>query len=77
MTTIQAQMVGDNALLARSDFERLVELARRSEMIEVQVDGEELTAQDIMRLANQGGSFEFWNDRGEDIYSTEDGEPIQ
>jgi hypothetical protein len=31
MTTIQAQMFADHALVPRSDFERLLELARRSE----------------------------------------------
>lgn len=77
MTTIQAQIVGDNALLARGDFERLVELARRSETIDVQVERGEFTTQEIMRLAEQGGSFDFWNEEEEGIYSNEDGEPIQ
>ena len=77
MTTIQAQIVGDNALVPRTDFERLVEIARRSEAIEVQVGPDDLPTTDIMRLAEQGGAFQFWLDAGEDIYSLEDGEPVQ
>ncbi len=30
---------------------------------------------DWMRLAATGGSFEFWNDPAEDIYTHEDDEP--
>ena len=30
---------------------------------------------DIMRLVEQGGAFGFWEEEGEDIYSSKDGEP--
>ncbi len=30
-----------------------------------------------MRLAGQGGAFDFWLEEGEDIYSVEDGEPVK
>jgi hypothetical protein len=30
----------------------------------------------IMRLAEQGGAFDFWTEAGEDIYCAEDGEPV-
>jgi Tfp pilus assembly pilus retraction ATPase PilT len=36
----------------------------------------ELTTQDLMYLADKGGSFNFWHDEP-DIYTFEDGEPIQ
>jgi hypothetical protein len=36
----------------------------------------ELTTQDLMVLADRGGSFDFWHDEP-DIYTFEDGEPIQ
>jgi Tfp pilus assembly pilus retraction ATPase PilT len=36
----------------------------------------ELTTQDLMVLADQGGSFDFWHDERE-IYTVADGEPIQ
>lgn len=78
MTTIQAQLVGDNALVPRTDFDRLLEIARRSEAIDLQVlRTDDLSTRDMMRLAEQGGAFQFWLAAGEDIYSREDGEPIQ
>jgi hypothetical protein len=75
MTTIHVQWIGDQALVPKSDLERLVALARNSEPIEVNADAE-ITTLDMMRLADQGGAFNFWNDPGEDIYSLKDGEPI-
>lgn len=71
MTVIHAQLIGDQALLPRSDLERLLELARRSEAVECRLQDE-----DMMRLAEQGGVFEFWREAGEDIYSAQDGEPV-
>jgi len=76
MTTIQAQLIGENALVARTDFDRLVEIARRSEAINLQMIGGDVLTEDMMRLAEQGGSFEFWNDPGEEVYSLADGEPV-
>lgn len=76
MTTIQAQLIGENALVTRTDFDRLVEIARRSEAINLQMIGGDVLTEDMMRLAEQGGSFEFWNDPGEEIYSLADGEPV-
>jgi hypothetical protein len=74
--TIHAQLIGDKAFLPRSDFERLVELAQRSEDIDVQVQEEDVPTLGIMRLAEQGGAFDFWEEEGEDIYSAEDGKPV-
>ncbi len=76
MTTIQAQVVGDSALLPRIDFERLVEIARRSEAIELRLGEDDLPTLGMMRLAEMGGSLGFWNDPAEDVYSAADGEPI-
>lgn len=76
MTTIQAHVVGDNALVPRSDFERLVEIARRQEPIDVQLSDDDLQTADMMRLAEAGGAFDFWLDPGEDIYTINDGEPL-
>lgn len=36
----------------------------------------ELTTQDLMYLADKGGSFDFWHNEPE-TYTIEDGEPIQ
>ncbi len=76
MTVIHAQLFDKGALLPRSEFERLVELARKSEEIEVRLQEDDTPTQSIMRLAEQGGAFDFWREEGEDIYSAEDGEPI-
>jgi hypothetical protein len=76
MTTIHVQWMGDQALVPKSDLERLVELARVTEPIHLDVSADEITTLDMMRLADQGGAFNFWKDPGEDIYSLKDGEPI-
>ena len=74
MTTIHVQSIGDKALLAQEDLDRLVELARRHEEIVVEMHDDASTP-DVMRLAEKGGAFDFWIEAGEDIYSAEDGEP--
>ena len=76
MMIIHAQWFGEQAVVPKHDFERLLELARKSESIDVQAADEELTTQAMMRLAEAGGAFEFWNEAGEDIYSPQDGAPI-
>jgi hypothetical protein len=76
MTTIHVQCIGDKALLPQSEFERLVELAQRYEKITVQMQEDDVPTLGIMRLAEQSGAFDFWQEKGEDIYSIEDGEPV-
>jgi hypothetical protein len=76
MVTIHAQLHGEKALLQRQDLERLLALAQRAEAVELCIDDEDVSAADMMRLAERGGSFEFWHEAGEDIYSATDGEPV-
>jgi hypothetical protein len=76
MTTIHVQCIGDKALLPQSEFERLVDLAQRYEEITVQMQEDDVPTLGIMRLAEQSGAFDFWQEEGEDIYSIEDGEPV-
>ena len=64
MTTIHVQRVGDKALLPQSEFERLVELARQYEKIAVQMHEDDVPTLGIMRLAEQGGAFDFWREAG-------------
>jgi hypothetical protein len=71
MTTVQAQLIGDEAVLPRAVFERLVELARRSEEIELRTVHDDVPTQGIMRLAEQGGAFD-WLAEEEDLYTVED-----
>ena len=76
MTTIHVQCIGNKALLPQNEFERLMELAQRYEKIIVQMQEDDVPTLGIMRLAEQSGAFDFWQDEGEDIYSIEDGEPV-
>jgi len=71
MTTLHAQLIGDNAILPRDEFERLVALARRSDEITLQMETDEAPAVGIMWLAEQGGSFE-WLAAEEDLYTVND-----
>jgi hypothetical protein len=38
---------------------------------------EELNDQEILMLASKSGSFSFWEDEEEDIYTEQDGTPIR
>jgi hypothetical protein len=76
MTAVHAQQVGNQAVLPWAEFERLVELARQHEEVEVRLREDDLPTLGIMRLIDQGGAFDFWQEEGEDIYSIEDGEPV-
>jgi hypothetical protein len=71
MTTLHAQLIGDKAVLPRAEFERLVELARLSEEVELQTDEEEVPTVGIMRLAEQGRAFD-WLAEEEDLYTVND-----
>jgi len=55
MTRLHARSVGDQALLSRTEFEQLVELARRGGEIELDVHEDDVPAFGIMRLGEQGG----------------------
>lgn len=76
MTTVHAQLIGDQALVPRADLEQLLELARQSGEVELQIIEEDVSTKAIMRLADEGGSFGFWSEPGEDIYTLEDGRPV-
>ena len=59
MTIVHAQLVGEQAVLPRAEFEQLMELARRSEPIELRLEEEDVPTFGIMRLAEQGGAFDW------------------
>jgi hypothetical protein len=71
MTILHAQLIGDKAVLPRAEFERLVELARRSEEVELQADEEDVPTVGIMHLAEQGRAFD-WLAEEEDLYTVSD-----
>jgi hypothetical protein len=76
MVTIHAQLIGDLALLSRAELDRLLELARRSESIALELEDDEWSSQTVMRLADAGKAFDFWKEPGEAIYTLQDGEPL-
>ena len=76
MTTIHAEVVGDTAVLPRSEFERLLALARRTESVQVRLEEDGASTVAMMRLAEAGGAFDFWREEGEDVYTEQDGEPV-
>src|SRR5438477_347020 len=77
MTTIHAQLIGDQALLPRRELEQLLELACRSEEVRLQLSEEDVSTLTMMQLAEQGGAFDFWREDGEDIYYAQDGDGSQ
>ncbi|ETX02154.1 MAG: hypothetical protein ETSY2_36125 [Candidatus Entotheonella gemina] len=71
MTTVHAQLVGDKAVLSRAEFERLVELAQATEEIDLQRVEDDVPTIGIMRLAEQGGAFD-WLAGEDDLYTVDD-----
>ena len=76
MTTIHVQHIGDKALLPKNELEQLVELARLHQGIAVEIEDDDMPTLAMMRLAEQGGAFDFWKEDGEDVYTTSDGESV-
>jgi hypothetical protein len=71
MTILHAHLVGDQAVLPRAEFERLIELAKRSEEITVHLEEDDLPTTGLMRLAEQGGAF-AWLAEEEEVYTIDD-----
>lgn len=71
MTTVHAEIVGERATIPRSEFERLVELARKTTPVQVELIDHEIPTAGLMRLAGQGGSFD-WLAEEEDLYTEAD-----
>jgi hypothetical protein len=71
MTVVHAQLVGEQALLSRAEFERLMELARQRGPIELRVEKEVLPTLGLMRLAEQEGAFD-WLAHEDDLYTVDD-----
>ena len=76
MTKIHVQHVGDKALISQDEFEYLIEIAKRYEEVSVQIHEDDVPTLGLMRLMEQGGSFDFWLEAGEEIYCAEDGKPV-
>lgn len=76
MTVIHAQVIGDRVLLPLQEWERIVEIAQRSEEITIHSQPDDLSSSNWMRFIEMGGAFDFWKEEGEDIYTANDGEPV-
>lgn len=76
MTVIHAQVIGDQVLLPLPEWERIIEIAQRSEKIAIQPPEDDPSSSAWMKFIEMGGAFDFWKEPGEDIYSLEDGEPV-
>jgi hypothetical protein len=76
MTTIHVQQVGDKAVVSQEELQRLIDIARRCDDVVVKQHEDDIPTIGIMQLAEQGGSFDFWMEPGEDIYSVEDGATV-
>jgi hypothetical protein len=71
ITIVNAELIGDKAILSRRDFERLVELAGRNEEIDLRIDEDSVLTDGTMRLAEVGKSFD-WLAEEEDLYTAAD-----
>lgn len=76
MTTVYAEIVGDKLLVSRIGLEQLVELAKRTEPVKLQIISSDVSTRDLMRLSENGGSFDFWADPKVVNYSANDGKSL-
>lgn len=72
--TIHAQTIGPNTVVPREEFDKLIELARSSGEVDVELtdgaDGD-LPSHSIAQLALEGGAFDRLHDEP-DVYSVGD-----
>jgi hypothetical protein len=71
MTTLHVRWIGDDALVPRAELERLLELARRSEQVQVEPQSDDVPNAGILWLAQQGGAFDWLADEP-DLYTVDD-----
>jgi hypothetical protein len=72
MVTIHAQTAGEKAIVDRKELQRLIDVARRVEQVELIEAADDLPIEGLMRLVQEGGSLAFLEDPREDIYTLED-----
>lgn len=73
MVRVFAQAVGpDKALVNREELGKLIEAARKVEEVELIEFGDDLPTAGLMRIATEGGSFQFLEDPREDLYTVKD-----
>jgi len=73
MVKVHAQQVGpEKALVDRGELQRLIEVARQVEKVELIEIQEDLPTEGLMRLVQEGGSFSYLADPREDVYTLND-----
>ncbi len=73
MVKVHTQQVGSQkALVDRKELERLVEVARRVEEVELVEVHDDLPVEGLMQLVQESSSFAFLADPREDIYTLDD-----
>ncbi len=73
MVKVHAQSVGpEKALVDRAELERLIDVARQVEEVELIEVQDDIPADGLMQLAQEGGSFSFLADPREDVYTLND-----
>lgn len=73
MVRVHAEPVGpDKALVSREELGKLIEAARKVEEVELIESVDDLPAAGLMRIAAEGGSFQFLEDPREDLYTVND-----
>jgi len=73
MVKVHTQQVGtEKALVDRAELQRLVDVARQVEEVEVIEVQDDLPAEGLMRLVQETGSFSFLEDSREDVYTLND-----
>jgi len=71
MTIVHAKLVGREAVVPQTELNRLMELARRSDEIQLQVQDDDVPTSGIMQLAENGGAFDFLAE-DEELYTVSD-----
>ncbi len=73
MVKVHAQQVGpEKALVDRAELERLIDVARQVEEVELIEVQDDLPTEGLMRLVQESGSFSFLADPQEDVYTLND-----
>jgi hypothetical protein len=70
---VHAQQVGPGkALVDRGELQRLIEVARQVEEVELIEVQDDVPTEGLMRRVQEGGSFSYLADPREDVYTLND-----
>jgi len=73
MVKVHTQQVGaEKALVDRAELQRLVDVARQVEEVELIEVQDDLPTEGLMQLVGESGSFSFLEDSREDVYTLND-----